>query len=51
MAQAVRLFLFAKIPAKSGKKTLLPLAFRWNVWYNSKALMCAYSNKEVDFHG
>jgi hypothetical protein len=29
----------------------LPLAFPFMPCYNSKALMCAYSNKEVDFHG
>ncbi len=43
--------IHAKKPAKSRKILLFPLAIRWNVWYNSKALMCAYSNKEVDFHG
>ncbi len=33
------------------KMVKIPLAFAPMLWYNSRALVCAYSNKEVDFHG
>ena len=43
--------ILAKNLEESAKFLLLPLAFPVGLCYNSKALMCAYSNKEVDFHG